>query len=97
MPGDYKEKFTRIDKDKRIKETEVVEGGYLNSGFTLYRIRFEIMEKGQESSIIKSTIEYEIKEEAAENASLVSTQALAAVAEIAKSHLNIDKASNAAN
>jgi hypothetical protein len=34
-------------------------------GFTLYRVRFEIIENGDNSCIIKSTIEYDIKEEAA--------------------------------
>ena len=32
--------------------------------FTLYRIRFEIFEKGDDSCIIKATIEYDVKEKA---------------------------------
>ncbi|KAJ0480583.1 putative (S)-norcoclaurine synthase [Helianthus annuus] len=40
----YKEKFTKVDNENMIKETEVVEGGFLDVGFTLYRIRFEIKE-----------------------------------------------------
>ncbi|KAF7836552.1 S-norcoclaurine synthase 2-like [Senna tora] len=93
-PNSYKEKFTKIDIEKRIKETEVVEGGYLELGFTLFRVRFEIIEKGVDSSIIKITIEYEVKEEAKANASFVSINTLAEIAEAAKIHLNKNKAPN---
>ncbi|GKV05615.1 hypothetical protein SLEP1_g17602 [Rubroshorea leprosula] len=88
----YNEKFTKIDHENRVKEAEVVEGGYLELGFTLYRVRFEIVEKAEESCIVKSTIEYELKEEAAANASFVSIQALANLAENAKNYLTQNKA-----
>ncbi|KAL2329252.1 hypothetical protein Fmac_022679 [Flemingia macrophylla] len=90
-PTNYKEKFTKIDNEKRIKETEVVEGGYLDLGFTLFRVRFEVIEKCEESSIFKSTIEYELKEENASNASLVSVQPLVTIAELGKNYLNKNK------
>ncbi|WJX44899.1 hypothetical protein P8452_31826 [Trifolium repens] len=91
-PVGYSEKFTKIDHENRIKETEVVEGGYLEFGFTLFRVRFEVIEKGEESSIIKTTIEYEVKEEDKANASLVSIQTLANIVEVAKDYLNRNKA-----
>jgi hypothetical protein len=64
----------------------------LDIGFTLVRIRFEVIEKGEDSSIIKSTIEYEIKEEDAANVSLVSIQTLANIVEVGKNYLNRNKA-----
>ncbi|XP_015878533.3 norbelladine synthase [Ziziphus jujuba] len=82
-----KEKFTKVDDEKRVKESEVIEGGFLDLGFTLYRVRFEIIEKEDDkesSSIIKSTIEYDVKEEAAANASFVSIKHFADIAETAK-------------
>ncbi|XP_022148581.1 S-norcoclaurine synthase 2-like [Momordica charantia] len=89
----YKEKFTKIDNEKRIKETEIVEGGFLDLGFTLYRVRLKIIEKDDDTSIVESTIEYELKEEAAANASLVTIQPLIDIAEAANSHLlDIQKA-----
>ncbi|XP_047330259.1 norbelladine synthase-like [Impatiens glandulifera] len=78
----YTEKFTKIDHEKRVKETEVVEGGYLDLGFDLFRVRFEVIEKEDDSPpscIIRSTIEYEIKEEFAANASFVNIQTLVEV------------------
>ncbi|KAJ1406697.1 START-like domain superfamily [Sesbania bispinosa] len=96
-PASYKEKFTKIDNEKRIKETEVVEGGYLELGFTLFRVRFEVIEKGEDSSIIKSTIEYEVKEEDKANASFVSIQPVANIVEVAKNDLNRNKAAKVAN
>ncbi|KAI5390926.1 norbelladine synthase [Lathyrus oleraceus] len=84
-PASYNEKFTKIDNEKHIKEVEVVEGGYLDFGFKLFRVRFEVIEKGEDSSIIKSTLEYEAKEEA--NASLVSIDPLANIVQVAKNYL----------
>ena len=83
----YKEKFTKIDNEKLVKETEAVEGAYLDIGFTLFRVRFEIIEKTENSCITRSTIEYEVKEEAAANASIVSIQPLVMIMESAASYL----------
>ncbi|KAF5735317.1 S-norcoclaurine synthase [Tripterygium wilfordii] len=92
-PVGYKEKFTKLDNENRVKEAEVVEGGYLDLGFTLYRVRFEVIEKGEDSSIIRNTIEYTVKEEAAANASFVSIEPLADIAELVKNHLAKNKTS----
>ncbi|OWM63475.1 S-norcoclaurine synthase 2-like [Punica granatum] len=89
IPGltSYKEKFTKIDNENRIKETEVVEGGLLDMGFTLYRIHFQVFEKGEASCSVKSTIEYELPNELAANASLVSIDPLVMIFDLAKEHL----------
>ena len=76
-----------MDDEKRVKESQVIEGGFLDLGFTLYRVRFEIIEKTQVSSIIKSTIEYHVNEDAAANASLVSIQPFADIALTVKNSL----------
>ncbi|KAE8077492.1 hypothetical protein FH972_016052 [Carpinus fangiana] len=93
----YSEKFTKVDHEKRLKEVEVIEGGYLDLGFTLYRFRFEIIEKGNDSCIIKSTIEFDVKEEAAANVSYATIEPLAKVAELVKTHLIKNKAAKDAN
>ncbi|KAK2972876.1 hypothetical protein RJ640_028404 [Escallonia rubra] len=54
----FKERFTKVDNEKLVKETE---------GFTLYRIRFECIPKTKDSCITRTTIEYTIKEEALDN------------------------------
>ncbi|PON77556.1 Major latex protein domain containing protein [Parasponia andersonii] len=89
--SDYKEKFTKVDNENRVKEAEVVEGGYLELGFSLYRVRLEIIEKDDHSSIIKSTIEYELNDDSAANASIVSVDSLAAISLIAQNHLTNTK------
>ncbi|KAF8412575.1 hypothetical protein HHK36_000544 [Tetracentron sinense] len=76
------EKFTKIDNEKRCKETTTIEGGYLDLGFSLYLVRFEIIEKDADSSIIKSTIEYEVKDGYASNVSLVNIKPMEAIAEL---------------
>ncbi|XP_042020193.1 norbelladine synthase-like [Salvia splendens] len=70
----FKEKFIVVDNEKRVKEAEVVEGGFLDLGFTLYRMRFNVIEvEGNEKQCItRSTIEYELKEEAAANVEIAS-------------------------
>ncbi|OVA02895.1 Bet v I domain [Macleaya cordata] len=88
----YKEKFTKVDNEKRHKETEVVEGGYLELGFTLYRITLQIIEKDSESSIIKSTIDYEVNDDSADNAAFVSTKPLETIAQVIGKYLMEKKA-----
>ncbi|KAK2977205.1 hypothetical protein RJ640_028410 [Escallonia rubra] len=63
----FKEEFTKVDNEKLVKETEETEGGHLDYGFTLYRIRFECIPKTKDSCITRTTIEYTIKEEALDN------------------------------
>ncbi|XP_050386509.1 norbelladine synthase-like [Argentina anserina] len=87
-PGWHKEKFTMVDNEKRVKEVEVIEGGYLELGFTFYLVRFEIIEAATPSSCItKISIDYELKEESAANASFASIDLFATIAQIAKTHL----------
>lgn len=59
----------------------MVEGGYLDLGFTLYKFRVEIIEKSEESCIVKSSVEYELEEEATSNISLASVQSLVVIAQ----------------
>ncbi|KAI3523214.1 hypothetical protein L1887_01272 [Cichorium endivia] len=87
----YKEKFTKVDNENKAKETEVVEGGFLDIGFTLYRIRFEIKENPKDNSgsscVVKLTLEYEVKEEAAANASFATNEPLLAILNVGNEHL----------
>ncbi|XP_047308980.1 norbelladine synthase-like [Impatiens glandulifera] len=89
----YKEKFTKIDHEKRVKETEVIEGGYLDLGFNLFRVRFEIIDKEEGTSCItRSTIEYDVKEEFEDNASFVNIEPLVMLMQAAADILLIAKA-----
>ncbi|XP_023756911.1 norbelladine synthase [Lactuca sativa] len=87
----YKEKFTKVDNENKVKETEIVEGGFLDIGFILYRIRIEIKENPNDdtgsSCVVKLTLEYEVKEEAAANASLVTNAPLLALLSVGSEHL----------
>ncbi|KAL0403328.1 UNVERIFIED_CONTAM: hypothetical protein Sradi_1973600 [Sesamum radiatum] len=85
----YKEKYTVVDDERRVKDAEVVEGGLMDLGFTLYRYRMEVIEKeGKKGEcIVRGSIEYELKEEAAANAALVSIEPLLAVMQVAADYL----------
>ncbi|XP_059669772.1 norbelladine synthase-like [Cornus florida] len=83
----YKEKITKIDDEKRVKEAEAIEGVYIDVGFSLFRVRFEVTEKSENSCITKTTIEYEIKEEASANTSLVSIEPMVKLMEVAANYL----------
>ncbi|XP_059669414.1 norbelladine synthase-like [Cornus florida] len=87
----YKEKFTKVDNEKRVKEAELIEGAYLDFGFTLYRVRFEVIEKNENSCITRSTIEYEVKEEAVANASMVTIELLLKTMVVAANYLTKNK------
>ncbi|XP_076893992.1 norbelladine synthase-like [Bidens hawaiensis] len=86
-----KEKFTKVDNVNMVKEIEAIEAGFLDVGFSLYRIRIEIKENPKDGSgsscLVKLTIEYEVKEEFAVNASLVTTEPLLGVMSVANEHL----------
>ncbi|KAK3000749.1 hypothetical protein RJ639_020594 [Escallonia herrerae] len=68
----YHEKFTKVDDKHMVKETEIIEGAFLDLGFTLYRVRFENIPTGKHSCITRTTIEWEVKEEYVANSSRVS-------------------------
>ncbi|TVU15925.1 hypothetical protein EJB05_39469 [Eragrostis curvula] len=77
----YKEEFVKIDNENRVKEAAATEGDILNLGFTTYLTRFEIIEKGPGSSVIRSTVEYEFDDGRPELEGVASTAPLAAAAE----------------
>ncbi|TXG66526.1 hypothetical protein EZV62_007801 [Acer yangbiense] len=81
--GYLKEIFTKIDDEKRVKETETIEGGFKAMGFDLYRIRLEILENSadDQSTIIRSTIEYELDENLANFLPFVTIKPLQTMAE----------------
>ncbi|KAF5755338.1 putative (S)-norcoclaurine synthase [Helianthus annuus] len=86
-----KEKFTTVDNTNMVKVSEAVEGGFLDIGFNFYRLRIEIKENPKDSSrsscLLKFTLEYDVKEEFAANASLVTTGPLLAIMSVASEHL----------
>ncbi|KAJ0502983.1 putative (S)-norcoclaurine synthase [Helianthus annuus] len=86
-----KEKFTMIDNDKMVREVEIIEGGYLDFGFTLYRIRIEVKDNPNDetgsSCVVKMTIEYKVKEEAADNVSLATIEPFVVLMKFANEHL----------
>lgn len=65
----------------------MVEGGYLDIGFTLYRVWFESIQKSKKSCITRSIVEYDLKEDVAANTSMVSIQPLVMVMEAAANYL----------
>ncbi|XVF42898.1 hypothetical protein PTKIN_Ptkin01aG0402900 [Pterospermum kingtungense] len=91
--GYFIERFTKVDDENRVKETELVEGGYKALGFDVFRVRLEILEKDSESSmtIIRSSIEYQVDDKLAEVASHVSTKPLEIMAEAIGKHLGQNK------
>uniref|UniRef100_A0A7N0ZT91 Bet v I/Major latex protein domain-containing protein n=1 Tax=Kalanchoe fedtschenkoi TaxID=63787 RepID=A0A7N0ZT91_KALFE len=73
-PGYMKEVFTKMDDEARVKETETVEGGFLALGFSLYRVRLEVLEKGEATSdcvIARPTIDQQIKNNTETNAKAI--------------------------
>ncbi|XP_076890753.1 norbelladine synthase-like [Bidens hawaiensis] len=85
------EKYTMVDNDKMVKEVEIIEGGFLDFGFTLYRVRIEVKNNINDdmgsSCVVKMTVEYEVKEEAVDNASLATIEPFVVLIKIANEHL----------
>lgn len=74
----------------------MIEGGFLDLGFRKYLVRFEIIRKEDKTSIIRSTVEYEVDEEHISNASLVSTRVFASIAEATVNYIKDQKSSRQA-
>ncbi|KAK4436136.1 hypothetical protein Salat_0777300 [Sesamum alatum] len=74
-------------------------GRVLDLGFTLYRVRTEVIEKEgkKEECVVRESIEYELKEEAAANAALVSIEPLVAVMQLAADYLTKNYNNNNTN
>ncbi|KAK2999122.1 hypothetical protein RJ639_024606 [Escallonia herrerae] len=68
----FEETIVTIDEEKMIKETDASKGGYLDMGFNLYRIRYDVIPTGEKSCITRVTVEYDLKEGWISNASHVS-------------------------
>ncbi|TYI85031.1 hypothetical protein E1A91_D05G409400v1 [Gossypium mustelinum] len=89
VPGNssYTEKFTVIDDQRRVKETKGLEGDCLAIGCSVQILEYEIIEKSQNSSIIKSTISYAVKEEFQAKDPKPSIQVVEAIVQISKKFL----------
>ncbi|XP_071710697.1 norbelladine synthase-like [Rutidosis leptorrhynchoides] len=84
----FLEKFTKVDNENKVKETEILKGGFLDIGFNYYRIKLKVDENPKaETSRVKITVEYEVKDEFVANASLVNGEPLIAVMSVANEHL----------
>ena len=80
-------KSIKIYNENYIKEVLIIKGGFLDHGFKNYLIRIEIIGKEEKTSIIRSTIEYEVHHEHANNPPVVSTSGLATIAESITKHI----------
>ncbi|KAL6008403.1 hypothetical protein ACLOJK_033912 [Asimina triloba] len=83
----YKEKIIVLDNENHVKIMDVVEGGFLSLGFNLLRIRFEIIEKNSDSSIIRAITQYEIDDEFAAIAPPISNDAMELIAQASAAYL----------
>ncbi|MCL7052296.1 hypothetical protein MKW94_001182 [Papaver nudicaule] len=61
----YKEKIVNMDHQKRFKEIQTIEGGYLEMGCTFCMLSFEILAKETNSCVIKTVTKYEINDDLA--------------------------------
>ncbi|KAK2967986.1 hypothetical protein RJ640_023402 [Escallonia rubra] len=71
-PPTYQEIIHTVDNEKMVKEIDIYKGGFLDQGFNLFRIRWDIIAKDEKSCIVKLTLILDIKEESMANLSHVS-------------------------
>ncbi|XP_059287223.1 norbelladine synthase-like [Lycium ferocissimum] len=58
----FKERYNIVDDEKRYKQTQVIEGGYVDLGYTFFGVGFEVNEKDENSCITKFTVSYEVED-----------------------------------
>nr|XP_009599128.1 S-norcoclaurine synthase 1-like [Nicotiana tomentosiformis] len=88
-PGNapYKEKFMSIDDEKQVKDVEIFEGGFLDLGFSFYLIKWEVMEKSENLSIIKLTLDFETKDAENIHLSIANLQTFVAIMKASADYL----------
>ncbi|XVF42897.1 hypothetical protein PTKIN_Ptkin01aG0402800 [Pterospermum kingtungense] len=91
LKGYFIERVTKVDDENRVKENEIIEGGYKALGFDVFLVRMEILEKDSQSCIIRSSMEYEVDEKLADIVSHVNTDPLKIMAEAIGKHLCDEK------
>ncbi|KAE8703242.1 S-norcoclaurine synthase 1 [Hibiscus syriacus] len=89
VPGNssYTERFIVINDERKVKVAKGLEGGCLAIGCSVQIVRFDIIEKTNDSCIIRSDIAYAVKKEFVANDPKPNIQLLAAAAQIAKRFL----------
>ncbi|KAF6157666.1 hypothetical protein GIB67_037239 [Kingdonia uniflora] len=87
-PRSWNEKFMMIDDVRRMKRIQVTKGGLLDFGFRSYENVFQIIEKGTNSCIIRSTVHFEADEDKFEaNASQIKADASWGVGKAIANHV----------
>ncbi|PIA40396.1 hypothetical protein AQUCO_02500239v1 [Aquilegia coerulea] len=71
-PQTWKEKIIKMDDKTRTKVVRQIEGGYLGIGFHMYEHIFTITPKDANSCIIRMTASFDVDDNSASNASLIS-------------------------
>ncbi|CAN0898896.1 Norbelladine synthase [Linum grandiflorum] len=88
--GYMKEVFRIMDDEKRVKESQQIEGGYLHLGFHSFVFRLEIIDKHphKNQTIIRSIIKYELADDSDFHlVSLVSIHPLIALSKVVAHHI----------
>ncbi|KAI3919059.1 hypothetical protein MKW98_016612, partial [Papaver atlanticum] len=76
-PREWREKFVKIDNCKRVKQLKQIQGGYLDMGFSLYKVTYEILPKDNNSCIIRSTVQIDLDDKNFEtNARLITVDSM---------------------
>lgn len=76
-PHEWREKFVTIENCRRVKQLQQIQGGYLDMGFSLYKVTYEILPKDKNSCIIRSTVQIDLDDKNFEaNARLITVDAM---------------------
>ncbi|KDO47220.1 hypothetical protein CISIN_1g036929mg [Citrus sinensis] len=84
-----------IDDEQRITEVEFIEGGLKDIGFDYFLTRSEVIEKDPQTTIVKSTVDYEIDDKLAHNVSLVIMDYFQTAIEAIAKYFNTEKKATA--
>ncbi|KAL9420329.1 hypothetical protein AB3S75_037995 [Citrus x aurantiifolia] len=93
--SDTKELYRMIDDKKRITEVEIIEGGVKDLGADYILTRAEIIEKDPQTTIVRSTVDYEINDKLAHKVSLIKMEYFQTAIEAIAKYLNTEKKANA--
>ncbi|KAG9443545.1 hypothetical protein H6P81_014885 [Aristolochia fimbriata] len=90
----FRETVMILDHQRKVKEVEVTEGGFLNLGFTSFHTRFQILPKGPDMATVTKIMRYNVREDSAANLSLASANDNPYQVEAVEAFLNGSSTSN---
>ncbi|KAI3991606.1 hypothetical protein MKX01_015091 [Papaver californicum] len=89
---DFDVELVRIDHDNKVLVVQQIRGGYLDLGYSFFRITFEVLAKDDSSCVIRTTTSVEMDQKFESNASVIAVDEIYGMAKAIAKYVLDNKA-----